>query len=68
LRSLRNDVCIEWTTIAVSPPPAKSDWTPRFGSAARAIANEGKFASLAGTMANAELNAFFRDDMKKRTK
>src|SRR5262249_41827301 len=34
--------------------------------AAREIADEGRFASLAGTMANAELNAFFRDDMKKR--
>jgi hypothetical protein len=24
MRSLSNDVCIEWTTIAVSPPPAKA--------------------------------------------
>jgi hypothetical protein len=38
MRSLRNDVCIEWTTIAVSPPPAKSDRASRFGRAARAIA------------------------------
>src|SRR3981081_2978851 len=37
LRSLRNDVCIEWTTIAVRVPPAKSDWTPRVGCAARAV-------------------------------
>lgn len=33
---------------------------------AREIANEGKFESLAGTMANAELNAFFRDDLARR--
>jgi 2-methylisocitrate lyase-like PEP mutase family enzyme len=44
---------------------ARAAWTG-FTSAALEIANEGKFASLAGTMANAELNAFFRDDMKKR--
>lgn len=35
---------------------------------AREIANEGKFESLAGTMANAELNAFFRDDLARRAK
>jgi 2-methylisocitrate lyase-like PEP mutase family enzyme len=46
---------------------ARVAWTA-LTRAARAIANEGKFASLAGTMANAELNAFFRDDMKKRAK
>jgi 2-methylisocitrate lyase-like PEP mutase family enzyme len=46
---------------------ARVAWTA-LTRAARTIANEGKFASLAGTMANAELNAFFRDDMKKRTK
>src|SRR5439155_1545603 len=34
--------------------------------AARAIATNGKFDSLAGTIANAELNGFFREDMKKR--
>jgi 2-methylisocitrate lyase-like PEP mutase family enzyme len=44
---------------------ARVAWTA-LTRAAREIANEGKFASLAGTMANAELNAFFRDDMKKR--
>jgi 2-methylisocitrate lyase-like PEP mutase family enzyme len=44
---------------------ARAAWTG-FTRAALEIANEGKFASLAGTMANAELNAFFRDDMKKR--
>jgi 2-methylisocitrate lyase-like PEP mutase family enzyme len=44
---------------------ARAAWTG-FTRAALEIANEGKFASLAGTVANAELNAFFRDDMKKR--
>jgi 2-methylisocitrate lyase-like PEP mutase family enzyme len=44
---------------------ARVAWTA-LTRAAREIVNEGKFASLAGTMANAELNAFFRDDMKKR--
>jgi 2-methylisocitrate lyase-like PEP mutase family enzyme len=34
--------------------------------AVREIAGEGTFKNLAGTMANAELNAFFRDDMKSR--
>ena len=34
--------------------------------AAREIAATGKFNSLAGTIANPELNAFFREDVKKR--
>jgi 2-methylisocitrate lyase-like PEP mutase family enzyme len=34
--------------------------------AARDIAATGKFDSLAGTMSNPELNAFFREDAKKR--
>ena len=34
--------------------------------AAREIAAAGKFDSLAGTMSNSELNAFFREDAKKR--
>lgn len=34
--------------------------------AARAIASDGTFASLAGTTTNAELNAFFSDDMTRR--
>jgi 2-methylisocitrate lyase-like PEP mutase family enzyme len=34
--------------------------------AAREIAATGKFDSLAGTIANPELNAFFREDVKKR--
>jgi 2-methylisocitrate lyase-like PEP mutase family enzyme len=45
---------------------ARATWTA-LARAAREIANEGKFTSLAGGMANAELNAFFRDDMKKRS-
>ena len=44
---------------------ARVAWTA-VSKAARAIAEAGSFAGLAGTMANAELNAFFRDDMKKR--
>jgi 2-methylisocitrate lyase-like PEP mutase family enzyme len=46
---------------------ARAAWTA-LTRAAREIANEGKFTSLAGTIANAELNAFFRDDMTKRAK
>jgi 2-methylisocitrate lyase-like PEP mutase family enzyme len=45
---------------------ARAAWTALTRSA-REIASEGKFASLAGGIANAELNAFFRDDMKKRS-
>src|SRR5437868_11882100 len=37
-----------------------------FINSARAIANEGKFDSFAGIMPNAELNAFFNEDRKKR--
>jgi 2-methylisocitrate lyase-like PEP mutase family enzyme len=44
---------------------ARAAWTG-FARSAREMINEGKFTSLAGTMTNAELNAFFRDDMKKR--
>jgi 2-methylisocitrate lyase-like PEP mutase family enzyme len=35
--------------------------------AAREIATEGTFTKLGGTIANAELNGFFRGDMKSRT-
>ncbi len=38
-----------------------------FIHSARAIANDGKFDSFAGVMTNAELNAFFSDDLKKRS-
>jgi hypothetical protein len=34
--------------------------------AAQEIAAGGTFSKLAGTIANAELNAFFSDDMKRR--
>jgi 2-methylisocitrate lyase-like PEP mutase family enzyme len=44
---------------------ARVGWTA-VTKAARAIAETGKFVSLAGTMPNAELNAFFSADMKKR--
>jgi 2-methylisocitrate lyase-like PEP mutase family enzyme len=44
---------------------ARVAWTA-VARAARDIAAAGKFDSLAGTMANAELNRFFADDMKKR--
>ena len=37
-----------------------------FINSARAIVNEGKFDSFAGVLPNAELNAFFHDDLKKR--
>jgi 2-methylisocitrate lyase-like PEP mutase family enzyme len=44
---------------------ARVAWTAVI-RAARDIATAGKFDSLAGTMANSELNAFFHEDMKKR--
>ena len=36
-----------------------------FINSARAIAKDGKFDSFGGVLPNAELNAFFRDDLKK---
>ena len=44
---------------------ARVAWTA-VTRAARDIADTGSFKSLAGTMANAELNAFFAKDMKQR--
>jgi 2-methylisocitrate lyase-like PEP mutase family enzyme len=44
---------------------ARVAWTA-VTRAAREIATTGKFDSLAGTIANPELNAFFREDVKKR--
>ena len=38
-----------------------------FIASARAIAEQGKFDSFAGVISNAELNAFFSDDVKKRS-
>jgi 2-methylisocitrate lyase-like PEP mutase family enzyme len=38
-----------------------------FLRSAREIANDGKFDSFAGIVSNPELNAFFRDDAKRRT-
>jgi 2-methylisocitrate lyase-like PEP mutase family enzyme len=46
---------------------ARVAWTG-FTRAAREMAEEGKFTRLAGTMTNAELNAFFRDDTAKRAR
>ena len=43
---------------------ARVAWTAMI-RAAREIASDGSFAGLAGTMPNAELNAFFRDDRKR---
>jgi 2-methylisocitrate lyase-like PEP mutase family enzyme len=44
---------------------ARVAWTA-LKAVMRDIADAGKFTGLAGSMANAELNAFFRDDAKKR--
>jgi len=44
---------------------ARVAWTAVI-RAARDIATVAKFDSLAGSIANAELNRFFFDDMKKR--
>ena len=44
---------------------ARVAWTA-VARALREIAGEGTFKNLAGTMPNAELNAFFHDDMKHR--
>ncbi len=38
-----------------------------FINSARAIAKDGKFDSFTGVVSNAELNGFFRDDLKKRS-
>jgi 2-methylisocitrate lyase-like PEP mutase family enzyme len=43
---------------------ARATWTALRDAACEML--EGKFTRLAGTMTNPELNAFFRDDMKKR--
>ena len=51
--------------ISVGGTLARVAWTALVRSA-REIAEQGRFDSFNGTMANAELNAFFRDDMKKR--
>ncbi len=50
--------------ISVGGSLARTGWTA-FIRAARAIA-EGSFEGFAGTMPNAELNAFFSDDVAKR--
>ncbi len=52
--------------ISLGATLARVAWTA-VNRAARAIAEDGRFDLLAGTMANAELNRFFRDDMGKRS-
>ena len=44
---------------------ARTAWTG-FTRSAREIAEHGTFKNFDGTIANAELNAFFREDRKKR--
>jgi 2-methylisocitrate lyase-like PEP mutase family enzyme len=44
---------------------ARVAWTA-VTKAVRKITEEGKFDGLAGTMSNAELNAFFKEDVKSR--
>jgi 2-methylisocitrate lyase-like PEP mutase family enzyme len=51
--------------ISVGGTLARVAWTALVRSA-REIAEQGRFDSFNGTMPNAELNAFFRDDMTKR--
>jgi 2-methylisocitrate lyase-like PEP mutase family enzyme len=50
--------------ISVGGTLARATWTALRDAAREML--EGKFTRLAGTMTNPELNAFFRDDMKKR--
>lgn len=45
---------------------ARVAWSA-FANSAREIAEQDTFRSFEGTMTNAELNAFFRDDVKSRT-
>ena len=52
--------------ISVGGTLARVAWTGVI-RAAQEIAAGGTFTKLAGTIANAELNAFFGDDMKRRT-
>jgi 2-methylisocitrate lyase-like PEP mutase family enzyme len=51
--------------ISVGGTLARVAWNAVLRSA-REIAEQGKFDSFAGVLPNAELNAFFRDDAKKR--
>jgi 2-methylisocitrate lyase-like PEP mutase family enzyme len=51
--------------ISVGGTLARVAWNAVLRSA-REIAEQGKFDSFAGVVPNAELNAFFRDDAKKR--
>jgi 2-methylisocitrate lyase-like PEP mutase family enzyme len=51
--------------ISLGSTLARVAWAAVIGSV-REIAEEGKFTNLAGTRPNVDLNAFFRDDMKRR--
>ena len=53
--------------ISVGSTMARVAWTA-FINAAKEIAERGTFESFKGTVPHAELNAFFRDDLPKRTK
>jgi 2-methylisocitrate lyase-like PEP mutase family enzyme len=52
--------------ISIGGTLARVGWNAVMRSA-REIAEQGKFDSFAGVVPNAELNAFFRDDAKKRS-
>jgi 2-methylisocitrate lyase-like PEP mutase family enzyme len=51
--------------VSVGSSLARAAWTG-FLAAARAIASEGSFAGFDGITPYAELNGFFREDLKKR--
>jgi len=51
--------------ISVGGTLARVVWTA-FSRSAREIAEQGRFDSFNNTMSNAELNAFFRDDLARR--
>jgi 2-methylisocitrate lyase-like PEP mutase family enzyme len=53
--------------ISVGSSLARAAWTG-FIRAAKAIAEEGSFAGFDGTVSFAELNGFFREDLKERSR
>jgi 2-methylisocitrate lyase-like PEP mutase family enzyme len=63
--SVNNLAALGVRRISLGGSLARVAWTA-LTSALREIADAGKFTRLAGSMTNAELNAFFRDDTKKR--
>jgi 2-methylisocitrate lyase-like PEP mutase family enzyme len=52
--------------VSVGSALARAAWTG-FLAAARPLASEGSFAGLEGSVSFAELNDFFREDMKRRS-